>query len=96
MWHERTVLCDMHCNMMQRDGNPFTETGETNTKVLGLIKSQNEGLGVPRSCAPFAHGSRAARMDYYDESKRSLSSSTALPLSLLGWYGADLSLRRSR
>ena len=35
-------------------------------------------------------------MDDCDERERSLSSSTALPLSLLGWYGADLSLRRSR
>ena len=43
-----------------------------------------------------AHESHAARMDDYDESERSLSSSTALPLPLLGWYGADLSLKRNR
>ena len=37
-------------------------------------------------------GARVARMDDDDARERSLSSSTALPLSLFGWYKADLSL----
>ena len=86
------MLCDMHCNMMQVEGNTFTKQRKRRAQMCPGLKSL-KGLRVQRSCAPFysAHGSRAARMDDYFEIERSLSSSTAVPLSLLGWYGAGVS-----
>ena len=42
MWHERNVLCDMHCNMMQ-GRNTFTKQGETNTKVPAPQQTKERG-----------------------------------------------------
>ena len=52
MRHERNVLCDMHCHMQVMETHSRTRERRTQ-KCLGLIRSLNEGLGVPRSCAPF-------------------------------------------
>ena len=66
---------------------------------LSLIKSLNEGLGVLFVVHVFRivlMGARTVHMVDYDECERSLCSPYALLLSLLSWYGEDLSLKCRR
>ena len=90
--------CDMHCNMMQRREHVHETRRDEHKSAQASSGQRTTALAYCDGVHFFncAHGSHAARMDDYDESERSLSSSTVLPLSLLGWYGPDLSLKNSR
>ena len=66
---------------------------------LGLIKSLNDGLGVLFVVHFFRivlMGARTVHMDDCDECEWSLCSPYALLLSLLSWYGENLSLKCRR
>ena len=71
----------------------FTKKAETTQTCFGLIRLRNEVLDASHGAAC---GSISSRMDNKNEREPSLSSSYALPFSLLGVYGEDLSLRRTR
>ena len=69
------MLCDMHCNMMQ-----VMETHSITRRHKRASSGHRTRALVYRDRAHLfncAHGRRAARMDDYDESERSLSPSTA-------------------
>ena len=90
------MLCDMHCNTVQRREHVHETRRHERKSAQASSGQRTRVLAYCDRVHYCAQVSRAARMEDYHKSDGSHSFSTVLPLSLLGWYGSDLSLKRSR